>query len=132
VSSTGPPFCRVCENQRDLCEACGGRVLAPLVGPASVRGARWAENVIRALVARWPPRWPRSPRAVVIAGRYVADLAPRSVDLQARLARVCLDAAARRYGELTDFLRRKRYALVPGPDDPPGRDPLEGETEMPK
>jgi hypothetical protein len=132
VSSTGPPFCLTCRNQLDLCDACGGRVLAPLVGPASVRGARWAETVIRALVRRWPSRWPRSPRAVVIAVRHIEDLAPKSVDLQGRLARVCLDAASRRYAELTEYLRRVRLGIVPGPDDPPDPRPLDGDEEMPK
>lgn len=91
-------------------------MLVPLVGPASVRGARWAERVIAVLVTRWPPRWPRSPRALGIATRQVEDLA-RTDELRLRLARVCLDAAARRYAELTEFLLRRRLLLPGGRDD---------------
>src|SRR4051794_32310248 len=119
LSATGPPLCRVCKNQADLCDTCGGRVLAPLMGPASVRGARWAEQVVRTLVQKWPGQWPRSPRSLMLAIKHVYDLAPTSVDLQRRLAAVCVEAAAKRYAELTDYLRRRRFAAPPGPDDPP-------------
>jgi hypothetical protein len=115
----------VCDDQLDLCERCGGRVLVPLIGPASVRGGRWAERVVAGLVARWPPRWPRSPRALIIATRQVDDLSPASVELRRRLARVCLDAAARRYAELIDFFLRRRL-LLPGADDDPSK-PLDSD-----
>jgi hypothetical protein len=119
MSSTGAR-CPACDDQAEVCDRCGGRALAPLIGPASVRGTRWAEAVVRELVARWPTFWPRSPRAVIIATRKIADLS-RDDALRLRLARVCLEAASRRYSELIDYLLRRRVELPPSPPD-------EGET----
>jgi len=118
MPSTGAAACPVCGDQADRCDACGGRVLAPLAGTASVRGGRWAETVVRLLVARWPIRWPRSPKAVVIASRWVEDLAPTDVGLRGHLARLCLEAAERRYAELTDFLTRRRLRLPRSESEP--------------
>jgi hypothetical protein len=117
VPSTGTTACPRCDDQAQECERCGGRALAPLLGAASVRGARWAEQVVRTLVGRWPSRWPRSPRAVGIARRRVLDLG-KSEAHRARLARVCLEAAARRYAELTEYLMQRRLQL---PDEEPPR-----------
>jgi hypothetical protein len=108
----------VCGDQAERCDRCGGRVLAPLVGTAYVRGGHWAEDVVRLLVSRWPIRWPRSPKALIIAGRKVDDLAPGDVSLRTHLARLCLEAAARRYAELTEFLMQRRLRL-PGSEPPP-------------
>jgi hypothetical protein len=110
VSSTGAR-CPDCDDQADDCPRCGGRKLSALSGPASVRGLHWAEAVVRTLVRRWPARWPRSPRALAIAVAKIADLAPNAVDQQARLARICLEAAARRYLELTEYLSGRRLQL---------------------
>jgi hypothetical protein len=63
--------------------------------------------------ARWPARWPRSPRAVSIAARWVEDLASSDAGLRAQLARLCVDAAARRYDELVGFLMQKRLRHPP-------------------
>jgi hypothetical protein len=54
-----------------------------------------------------------------MAHRHVADLAASRDDLQTRLARVCLEAAARRYVELVDVLARRRYQLPPSSDEEP-------------
>jgi len=62
--------------------------------------------------------WPRSPKALIIAGRRVDDLAPRDVSLRTHLARLCLEAAARRYAELTEYLMQRRLRL-------PGSEPDE-------
>lgn len=113
MPSTGAR-CPACDNQADDCARCGGRALAALVGPASVRGTHWAEAVVRTLVRRWPPGWPRSPRALSLATTKVADLAPDAVERQARLARICVDAAARRYVELIDYLAGRRLRLPRG------------------
>ncbi|MGZ3441050.1 MAG: hypothetical protein ACXVDD_16115 [Polyangia bacterium] len=136
MSSTGAR-CPECDDQADHCVRCGGRALAAMAGPAAVRGAHWAEGVVAQLVRRWPPRWPRSPRALVIASAKVSDLAPDSLDKRVRLARMCLEAAAQRYAELTDFLagRRLRLPRAPAgdddaPDEPGG--PLTGEGALPK
>ena len=110
MSSTGAR-CPACDDQADHCPRCGGRALAAMAGPAAVRGAHWAEGVVAQLVRRWPPRWPRSPRALVIASAKVSDLAPDSLDKRVRLARMCLEAAARRYAELTDFLAGRRLQV---------------------
>jgi hypothetical protein len=107
MSSTGAR-CPECDDQADLCARCGGRALAATAGSATVRGARWAEQVVAQLVRRWPARWPRSPRALVIASAKVHDLAPDSLDKRVRLARICLEAAARRYAELTEYLAGRR------------------------
>jgi hypothetical protein len=115
VSSTGAS-CSVCHDQADACERCGGRAIAALAGPAAVRGHLWAERVVRALVARWPSSWPRSPRAVLIARSKVTDLSADEA-LRARLARICLDAAARRYAEMIDYLFRRRLEPPPSTDD---------------
>lgn len=131
-SATGPPLCRACNNQADLCDVCGGRVLAPLMGPASVRGRRWAEEVIRSLVKRWPDRWPRSSKSLMLAMKHVYDLAPASMELQRRLAAACVEAAAKRYAELTDYLMRRRLAMVPGPDDDVTVNPLVSDDDEPK
>jgi hypothetical protein len=114
VPSTGAR-CPSCDDQADDCAVCGGRSLAALTGPASVRGLHWAEGVVRTLVRRWPPRWPRSPRALSLATTKVADLAPGAVERQARLARICLEAAARRYVELTEYLAGRRLGLPRAP-----------------
>jgi hypothetical protein len=111
MSSTGFEHCPVCHDQGDQCAQCGGRALAPLSGTATVRGGRWAEQVVQQLAARWPMRWPQSGRAIAIAARWVQDLAPRDDGLRVQLVRICMGAAARRYGELTDFLMRKRLRL---------------------
>jgi hypothetical protein len=66
--------------------------------------------VVRQLLRRWPSFWPRTPKALIIATRKVADLT-RDDALRLRLARVCLAAAARRYSELTDFLTGRRLQL---------------------
>lgn len=116
MSSTGAASCPVCHDQGDRCDHCGGRALAPLAGTASVRGGHWAEHVVRELVSRWPLRWPRSPRALVIATRKVHDLAPGDDGLRVQLARLCLEAASRRYAELTEFLMRRRLRL-PGAEE---------------
>jgi hypothetical protein len=116
VPSTGAR-CPACDNQTDDCERCGGRALAALAGPASVRGLHWAEGVVRTLVGRWPLSWPRSQRALSLAATKVADLAPGAVERQARLARICLDAAARRYVELTEYLAGRRLVLPREPSD---------------
>lgn len=126
VASTGAPRCPACDNQAYDCDACGGRALAPLTGAAAVRGGRWAEEVVATLAGRWPRRWPRSPRALAIAARRVRDLAPDRDEARLRLARVCLDAAARRYVELVGFLLRQRLTLPRGRDPPPDDD--EGNT----
>lgn len=110
MSSTGAR-CPECDDQADHCARCGGRALAAMAGPASVRGVHWAEGVVAQLVRRWPPRWPRSPRALVIASAKVHDLAPDSLDKRVRLARICLEAAARRYTELTEYLAGRRLKL---------------------
>ena len=110
VPSTGVR-CLACDNQADDCPSCGGRALAALAGPASVRGTHWAEGVVEALVRRWPRRWPLSPRALALAAVKVADLAPGARERQARLARICVEAAARRYLELTEFLAGRRLRL---------------------
>lgn len=127
MSSTGAPRCPACDDQAYDCDACGGRALAPLTGAAALRGGRWAEEVVARLAGRWPRRWPRSPRALVIASRRVHDLAPDREERRRRLARVCLDAAARRYVELVGFLLRQRLRLPRGDgEEPPGGD--EGDT----
>jgi len=118
LSCTAEPVCPVCKNKLDLCDRCGGRLLLPFIGPATVRGRRWAERIIKHLVMRWPEDWHRSPRAFIIATRLVEDLRPQ-LALQTRLASVCLTAAIQRYNELTEYLLRKRLGIVPGPDDPP-------------
>jgi len=87
----------------------------------------WAENVVRLLVRRWPPRWPRSPRALALATTKVADLAPGAIERQARLARICVEAAARRYVELTEFLAGRRLRM-PQPRGSDGDDGGGGET----
>jgi hypothetical protein len=116
VSSTGAR-CPLCDDQADDCARCGGRALAALAGPAAVRGAHWAEGVVAKLVRRWPPRWPRSPRALALATTKVTDLAPdgpnapETIDKRVRLARICLEAAARRYAELTEYLAGRRLRL---------------------
>src|SRR5690349_6068854 len=110
MSSTGAR-CPECDDQADLCARCGGRALAATAGAAAVRGAHWAEQVVAKLVRRWPPRWPRSPRALVIADDKIRDLAPDSEEKRGRLARICLVAAARRYAELTDYLAGRRLQL---------------------
>jgi hypothetical protein len=122
MSSTGAASCPVCNDQAERCDRCGGRALAPLLGTASVRGGHWAEHVVRQLVSRWPIRWPRSPRALVIASRKIEDLARADDGLRAQLARACLEAAARRYAELTEFLMRRRLQL-PGAAEPARSDP---------
>jgi hypothetical protein len=88
------------------------------MGTASVRGAHWAELVVRQLVSRWPVRWPRSPKAVIKAARWVDDLAVGNEAVHRHLVRVCLDAASKRYDELREFLRRERRDLPPSPSDP--------------
>jgi hypothetical protein len=67
-------------------------------------------------VVRRPSSWPRSPKSLVIAVRQVEDLARRD-DQRQRLARFAIAAAARRYAELTEYLRGKRLALPPSPPD---------------
>jgi hypothetical protein len=114
--------CPACDDQLDDCDECGGKNLAPLLGPAARRGELWAETVLKRLVSRWPTFWPRSPRALIIATRKISDLT--KVDAaKVRLARICLEAASRRYDELTGFLSRKRLALPPpshpDPDETP-------------
>lgn len=118
MSSTGQARCKACDGAADLCNLCGGRALSATAGAASVRGARWAETVVRKLVARWPVMWPRSPKAVIIAHRWVADLSTRD-DVRAKLARVCLEAAAVRYAQLVDVLARRRLELPPVEDETP-------------
>jgi hypothetical protein len=113
MSSTGAR-CPECDDQADLCVRCGGRALAATSGAAAVRGAHWAEGVVAQLVRRWPPRWPRTPRALVIASAKVSDLAPDSVEKRVRLARICLEAAARRYAELTEYLAGRRLRVPQG------------------
>jgi len=113
MSSTGAR-CPACDDQPDTdCERCGGRALAPLAGPASVRGHYWAEHVVKALVSKWPAFWPQSSRAMIIGTRHVADLTSDEV-LRARLARICLEAAGRRYSEMIDYLFRRRRDLPLG------------------
>jgi len=63
--------------------------------------------VIRQLLARWPD-WPSSPKALARAWKKVADLGS-SEDERGRLARVCNEAASRRFDELSGFLRRQRH-----------------------
>src|SRR3954469_24933718 len=130
MPSTGAR-CPECDDQSDHCARCGGRALAAMAGPAAVRGAHWAERVVAKLVRRWPSRWPRSPRALVIASAKVHDLAPDSLDKRVRLARMCLEAAAQRYAELTEFLAGRRLRLPRGRDEPPDA-PLADEGELPE
>lgn len=102
--------CPKCDDQPGAtCPACGGARLAPLIGPARLRGALWAERVVKALVSRWP-RWLASERALGIATRHVADLS-RDPVAQAYLARECCDAAGKRYQEMIDYLVRRRLEL---------------------
>jgi hypothetical protein len=113
---TGSARCPACDDAADLCSKCGGRAVAPVAGAAAVRGARWAERVVKALIRRWPSRWPYSPRAVSLAWKQVADLASRD-DVRAALARIALDAAAVRYSQLVDVLARRRLELPERDDD---------------
>jgi hypothetical protein len=82
-----------------------------------VRGARWAERVVKQLVSRWPNRWPRTPKSFAKAARWIDDLAAGNEALRQHLLRACLDAAAARYDELRGFLERKRLELPPSPAD---------------
>jgi hypothetical protein len=99
----------------DFCSSCGGRLGNAVGGAASLRGARWAEKVVRELVERWPLRWPRSPKAVYKAGRWIEDLAGGNQQLREYLVDVCMRAAAKRYDELTGYLRGASLRLPPGP-----------------
>lgn len=103
-----------------------------MAGPASVRGIHWAEGVVAQLVRRWPARWPRSPRALVIASAKVHDLAPDSLDKRVRLARICLEAAARRYAELTEYLAGKRLKLPRAAGEPADAALLGDEGDIPE
>lgn len=111
MPSTGSVACPLCGDQADVCNACGGRTVAPLSGTATVRGGRWAELVVQQLASRWPVRWPQSAKAIAIATRWVQDLSSRDDGVRAKLVSLCMDAAARRYSELTEFLMRKRLRL---------------------
>jgi hypothetical protein len=86
-----------------------------LYGTASLRGARWAEHVVQQLVASWPLRWPRSPKARYKAGERIRDIAGADQELYGYLLGVCMAAAAKRYDELLGFLRGTRRELPPGP-----------------
>jgi hypothetical protein len=114
--------CKSCDDQLDDRDECGGKNLAPILGAAARRGELWAENVVRHLVQKWPLFWPRSPKAQIIAIRRVSDLTSNDA-AKARLAKVCMEAARRRYDEITGFLTRKRLALpapkCPEPDETP-------------
>jgi hypothetical protein len=74
---------------------------------ASLRGELWAEQVVRTLVARWPS-WRRTPRALAVAARKVADLAGADAGAHGELASVCFEAGRRRFIELVEFLQRRR------------------------
>jgi hypothetical protein len=54
------------------------------------------------------------------------------MELQRRLAVACVEAAAKRYAELTDYLMRRRLAMVPGPDDDVTVNPLVSDDDEPK
>jgi hypothetical protein len=84
---------------------------------ASLRGEVWAEQVVRTLVARWPS-WKRTPRALAVAARKVADLAGVDAAAHGELASICFDAGRRRFLELVEFLQRRRR-------DPPESTPEE-------
>jgi hypothetical protein len=133
MSPTGAR-CPACDGQTDDCARCGGRALAALAGPAAVRGAHWAESVVATLVRRWPARWPRSPRALQLATTKVTDLAPDARDKRLRLARICLEAAARRYLELTDYLagRRLRLPRAAGDEDDDVARVIDGADDLPE
>lgn len=117
--------CATCDGQSDDCEKCGGRALAALAGPASLRGRLWAEEVVRKLVLRWPRQWPRTPRATEMARARVADLAETG-ERQVRLIRFLMEAAQRRYTEMTDYLvgRRLRIPKDDVPSEPEGLEEL--------
>jgi hypothetical protein len=106
---------------------CGGRIVAALAGAASLRGRRWAEEVVRTLVLRWPRSWPSSPRAAEIARRRISDLAKNGAR-QVRLIRFCMEAAQARYLELTDYLVGRRLGV---PEDD-STERIEGVEELPK
>jgi hypothetical protein len=109
----------------DTCTSCGGRQGNALYGAAALRGARWAEKVVHELVERWPRRWPRSPKAVFKAGRWIEDLAGSNLELRSYLVDVCMRAAAKRYDEMLGYLRGTRLELPPGP-------PRSDEDDWPK
>lgn len=112
---TGVPPCERCGGNVDVCKACGGRVGGQLHGTAALRGARWAEHVVQQLVASWPLRWPRSPKARYKAGEHVRDIAGADQELYGYLLGVCMEAAAKRYGELLGILRGTRQVPRSGP-----------------
>ena len=126
MASTGAR-CPVCDGQTDDCEKCGGRALAALAGPASLRGRLWAEEVVRKLVLRWPQTWPRTPRAMKLARARVADLGD-SGERQVRLIRFLMEAAQQRYTEMTEYLLGRRLGI---PNDAV-RELPDGVEELPK
>jgi hypothetical protein len=120
---TGVPTCERCGGVKDVCKACGGRQGGVLYGTAALRGALWAEHVVKQLVERWPLRWPRSPKAVYKAGERIKDIAGSDPELYGYLLDVCMKAAAKRYGEMLDYLRGARQRLPPRPQ------PIEAKDE---
>jgi hypothetical protein len=79
------------------------------------RGEKWAETVVRALLAKWPD-WPtRTPKVVELATRHVMDLHGVSDEVQAYLVRICIDAARQHYLELKEFLAGRRLAVPSRP-----------------
>ncbi len=94
---------------------------AALVSTAEIRGVLWAERNVRTLMLRWP-RWKRTPRTLSTAGRQIADLAGGDIEVHARLAVICHDAAGARF-----------TAIVAGgrAEPAPSRD-LSADDEIPK
>ena len=72
---------------------------AALVSTADLRGVLWAERIARQLMLKWP-RWKRTPRALSMAGRQIADLARGDVEVYARLALVAYEAASKRFSQI--------------------------------
>lgn len=97
-----------------------GELHPSMESTASVRGELWAEDVVRALVARWPS-WRCTPRALAAAARKITDLAGADAAAQGELAAICFEAGRRRFIELQEFLQRRRR-------DPPPPPTLEEET----
>jgi len=70
---------------------------------------------------RWP-RWRRTPRTLSIAGRQIAGLAGGDVEVHARLALVCYEAAGARFSAI----------VAGGRAEPVAARDLSADDEIPK
>jgi hypothetical protein len=80
-----------------LCERCYGRELAVKGRQADVVGQCWAERTARRAEHRGRVSWPDDERALAIAERLVAQLAP-DPRLRVELAKACVAGAAAWWG----------------------------------